>query len=111
MSFLPSPKVPCTWRCFLCFAALLTVAWILGCSAGETPTTALLPPTSPTNQLAVSDTQVIIRAAAESGDAPFVIAVTDRSGNILAVYRKVGAPVTVAGDFGVAVSPDELAIS
>jgi uncharacterized protein GlcG (DUF336 family) len=62
------------------------------------------------NQLVVADVQAIVQNAAASVDAPFVVAVTDRGGNILAVFRKPGAPVSANGDFGATVSTEELAV-
>jgi uncharacterized protein GlcG (DUF336 family) len=84
---------------------------MFGCGGAGIPVTAPSPATSPSNQLSAADVQAIVKAAAESVDAPFVIAVTDRGGNILGVYRKTGAPATTAGDFGSTVPTDELAVS
>ena len=43
------------------------------------------------NQLTSTDVQTVIQNAAASVNAPFVVAVTDRGGNILAIFRKPGA--------------------
>jgi len=40
-----------------------------------------------------------------------VIAVTDRTGNVLAVFRKPDAPATAPGNFGAAVDTNELAVA
>lgn len=55
--------------------------------------------------------QAIVKAAAEAADSAYVIAVTDRGGNLLGLYRKTGAALTTTGDFGATVSTDELALS
>src|SRR6476660_4432593 len=68
------------------------------------------PPETVANQLSSADVQNIVQNAATSVNASFVIAVTDRGGNILAIFRKTGAPLTTAGNFGATVSTDELAV-
>lgn len=45
-----------------------------------------------------------------SVNAPMVVAVADRAGNILAVFETVGAPATSIGNFGNVVASDELAV-
>jgi uncharacterized protein GlcG (DUF336 family) len=45
-----------------------------------------------------------------SVNAPMVVAVADRAGNILAVFETVGAPTTATGNFGQVVASDELAV-
>ena len=61
--------------------------------------------------LTAADVRTIIKTAAESIDATtMVVAVTDREGNVLGVFRKPNAPDTVIGTFGVPVDANELAI-
>jgi uncharacterized protein GlcG (DUF336 family) len=55
--------------------------------------------------------QTVVTQAAQSVDTPLVIAVTDRLGNILALFRKTGAPANATGNFGLSVSADELAVA
>jgi uncharacterized protein GlcG (DUF336 family) len=55
---------------------------------------------------------MLVQAAATSAQSnAMAIAVVDRLGRILAVYRQPGAPVSLPGNFGAAVPPDELAVS
>src|SRR2546425_1730565 len=62
--------------------------------------------------LADTDVNDITRAAAEAIDATtMVIAVTNREGQVLGVYRKANAPATVTGNFGTAVNADDFAVS
>src|SRR5438093_11225915 len=68
--------------------------------------------------LSMADVIEITRVAAEALDATtMVIAVTDREGQVLAVFRKAGppgtpsAPVTAPGNFGALVDANDLAIS
>jgi len=68
--------------------------------------------------LTVIDVDAITRTAAEALDATtMVIAVTDREGQVLAVFRKPDAPLTAAGNFfdpprvGALVDANDLAVS
>ena len=61
--------------------------------------------------LSQADVCAIVQGAAASVSSPLVIAVTDRQGNILAVYDKANAPTTAIGNFSVTVSAHELAVS
>src|SRR5271169_3235218 len=67
--------------------------------------------TTDTQSLTATEVQAVINAAASSANDPFVIAVTDRSGRPLAVFRKTGAPATAIGNFNVTVDASELALS
>src|SRR3954447_1099374 len=80
------------------------------CGGASSHHTNLDRPETVANQLSSADVQNVVQNAATSVNAPFVIAVTDRGGNILAIFRKTGAPPTAVGDFGVTVSADELAV-
>lgn len=67
----------------------------------------------PVNEfLTAADVTDIVKAAAESLDAQgMVIAVADREGQLLALFRKPAAPATVAGNFGVVVNANDFAVS
>jgi uncharacterized protein GlcG (DUF336 family) len=52
----------------------------------------------------------VVQNAVLSVNAPMVIAVADRAGNILAVFETAGAPTTAVGNFGATVPSDELAV-
>jgi uncharacterized protein GlcG (DUF336 family) len=49
--------------------------------------------------LSAQDVCAIIQNAATAVSSPLVIAVTDRQGNVLAVFDKAGAPATTTGNF------------
>ena len=61
--------------------------------------------------LSASDVEKVIEHAAEAVNAPMVIAVTDRQGDILAVYRKPGAPATTTANFGMKADTSEVAVA
>jgi uncharacterized protein GlcG (DUF336 family) len=78
----------------------------LGCGSGSKAVPTLVANTQP-NVLTQDDVDSIVKAAASSVNVPLVIAVSDRRGQILAVYRKANAPDTATSNFGVSVAADE----
>jgi uncharacterized protein GlcG (DUF336 family) len=82
----------------------------VGCGGAHTPPISV-PPSTPVVGLTAAEVQSVVQNAATSVDAPIVIAVTDRGGNILAVFQKTGAPATAVGNFGVSVPATELAVA
>jgi uncharacterized protein GlcG (DUF336 family) len=90
------------------FALLICTA---GCGSLVGNLTSVTPP-SPTPNLTSADVMALVQAAAEAADSTtMVIAVSDRAGNILAVYRKPAAPTLATGNFSVQVDTNELAVS
>ena len=78
--------------------------------------TTVTPPKQPSgpaqtaaNVLSASDVQSVVTAAAASVNVPLAIAVSDRSGNILAVYLKANAPATAEANFGAQAPAAEVA--
>jgi len=61
--------------------------------------------------LTSADIEKVIQQAAASVNAPMVIAVTDRQGDILAIYRKPGAPATAKANFGMTADSNEVAVA
>ena len=59
----------------------------------------------------MTDVNNVVQNAVTSVNAPMVVAVADRAGNILAVFKTSGAPITSIGNFGQAVPADELAVA
>ncbi len=69
------------------------------------------PPPVPT-PLAQADVQAIVQAVAQAATQPMVIAVTDRPGNILAIFvTQPTAPATGIGNFGQIENAQELAVA
>ncbi len=92
--------------------ALLSLAALgfAGLSCGGTLDQAAIPAVTTTvvnNVLTAGEVQQIILTAAASVNVPMVIAISDRRGVILGVYRQVNAPLTTTGNFGVTVAADE----
>jgi uncharacterized protein GlcG (DUF336 family) len=96
----------------VCLSLALTIAYCLAlsaCGGGSAPTNQ---PPPATETLTQADVQMLVQAAATSADADsMAIAVVDRLGRILAVYKGPAAPATLPGNFGTMISPDELAVS
>jgi uncharacterized protein GlcG (DUF336 family) len=93
---------------FLPFCAGLACCGGSGSSSTTTPP----PPPPATESLTQADVQMLVQAAATAAQSDaMVIAVVDRLGRILAVYKQPSAPPTLTGNFGVAVPSDELAVS
>jgi uncharacterized protein GlcG (DUF336 family) len=66
----------------------------------------------PSNNLSAADVTALVQAAAQAADPnTMVIAVVDRAGRVLGVYRKPAAPTLVNGNFGAQVDASELAVS
>jgi len=96
---------------FVAFVCSLAIAAALyGCGSGSAaPPNPVLPTTS-AEAMTIADVQSIVTAAAASVDAPLAIAVTDRRGDILAVYSKPGAPAMSIGNFSQSIQTPELAV-
>ena len=103
-------------------AAVLVVLlsiFLVGCGSGGqsqsqmNPQSAVntVPGAAATVTLTSSDVESIVHAAAAAtSPTTAVIAVVDRAGNVLALYRKPDAPLTVAGNFGMQISTNDIAI-
>lgn len=97
------------------FSRLLTVSILCiyflstGCGGVNAP-----PPPQQTTQVAAlssTDVQAVVQASAASVSGPMIVAVVDRAGNVLALYRTPGAPATAVGNFSAAVDANELAVA
>ncbi len=82
-----------------------TVVAITLFSAGSRGASAVLP------TLSASEVQTVIQHAAASVNVPMVIAVTDRQGHILGVFRKPGAPASTVANFGLHADTNEVAVA
>src|SRR5450631_2404610 len=89
----------------------LLVFLLSGCGGGSS--SSIPPPvvTPAAATLTASEVDIIVRAAAAAtSPTTAVIAVVDRAGNVLALYRKPDAPPTVTGNFSQQVSSNDVAV-
>jgi uncharacterized protein GlcG (DUF336 family) len=92
-------------------AAALTLL-LVGCGSVTAPSRGAAPPPATAAPLDITDVQNIVEAAAQAADsASMVIAVVDRAGSVLAVYRKPGAGMIATGNFGASVNVNDLAVA
>jgi uncharacterized protein GlcG (DUF336 family) len=96
--------------------AVVLSIFLVGCGGGSqvTPQSVVNTPASAsaTVTLTSNDVDSIVRAAAAAtSPTTAVIAVVDRAGNVLALYRKPDAPLTVAGNFGIQTGTNDVAIA
>jgi uncharacterized protein GlcG (DUF336 family) len=97
-------------RIFFGFVIMLTVT-LAGCASATGSLTSSPPPPF-VQSLTAADVSALAQAAAEAADPDtMVIAVVDRAGNVLGVYRKPSAPSLVTGNFSAQVDANELAVS
>ena len=91
--------------------ALAVAGAAAGCGGVVGPLTSVTPP--PTVQsLTASDVTAVTQTAAQAADLnSMVIAVVDRSGNVLGVYREPSAPSLATGNFSAQVDVNEFAVS
>jgi len=69
------------------------------------------PAADPIPTLNATDVQTVIQNAAASVNLPMFIAVTDRQGDILAVYQKGNPPATATANFGQLANTQEVAVA
>jgi uncharacterized protein GlcG (DUF336 family) len=108
------------FRC--CAQVSLIVAGLAACTSSPPPNDPAsfgpsgfpTPPPPPDAVLTAADVNnIVLAAAAAVNDETMIIAVTDRQGNVLALYRKPNAPATtnLGTDFGFTVNANDQAIS
>lgn len=91
----------------LAAATALASTLTISCGSGSN---AYVPPVATNNAnnvLTAAEVQSIATAAASSIGVPLVIAISDRRGEILAVYKTFGAPTLTTANFSTTVAADE----
>jgi uncharacterized protein GlcG (DUF336 family) len=89
--------------------ALALAMMILGCGGGSSaPVT---PPVAAVQALQVTDVQNIVQAAVNSVNVDMAVAIVDRAGFVLGVFRTQNAPATAAGNFGQVQSSNDVAVA
>jgi uncharacterized protein GlcG (DUF336 family) len=90
--------------------ALALVMIIVGCGGGSSGPVAP-PPVAPVQALQVADVQNIVQAAVNSVNVDMTVAIVDRAGFVLGVFRTQNAPSTAAGNFGQQQDANEVAVA
>src|SRR5580704_4910886 len=83
---------------------------LIGCGGGSS--TSVVPPIIPPVQaLQVADVQNVVTAAVNSVNVDMVVAVVDRAGFVLGVFRTQNAPATAMGNFGQTQIANDVAVA
>ena len=83
---------------------------LVGCGGGSsTPTPP--PPVAAVQPLQIADVQNIVQAAVNSVNVDMVVAVVDRAGFVLGVFRTQNAPATAIGNFGQSLDANDVAVA
>jgi uncharacterized protein GlcG (DUF336 family) len=86
------------------------VMLMIGCGGGSSTT--LTPPPVPAVQaLQVADVQSLVQAAVNSVNVDMAVAVVDRAGFVLGVFRTRNAPATAIGNFGQTQNANDVAVA
>jgi uncharacterized protein GlcG (DUF336 family) len=81
---------------------------LVGCGGGNS-TPVSPPPVAAVQALQIADVQRIVQAAVNSANVDMVVAVVDRAGFVLGVFRTQNAPATVLANFGQTLDANDVA--
>jgi uncharacterized protein GlcG (DUF336 family) len=84
---------------------------LLGCGGGSSSTPMPPPPVATVQPLQIADVQNIVQAAVNSANVDMVVAVVDRAGFVLGVFRTQDAPATAVGNFGQVLDANDVAVA
>ena len=90
-------------------AAVLALL-LVSCGGGSS-TPVPPPPVASVQPLQIADVQIIVQGAVNSADVDMVVAVVDRAGFVLGIYRTQNAPATALGNFGQALDANDVAVA
>ena len=111
-----SSQTPAPRLARLSGAALALLMGLTACGSGVNPneiaasTVQNNNPVGPQSVLTQADVDAIVKAAAASVNVPLTIAVSDRRGQVLAVYTNADGPMTAISNFGVSKPADDVAV-
>ncbi len=95
---------------FLALGIVMALLMIMvGCGGGSSVTVA--PPVASVQPLQVADVQNIVQAAVNSVNVDMVVAVVDRAGFVLGVFRTQNAPATATGNLGQVQNANDVAVA
>ncbi len=87
------------------------LAMLLVSCGGGSSTPVSPPPVASVESLQIADVQNIVQAAVNSANVDMVVAVVDRAGFVLGVYRTQNAPATAIGNFGQTLNANDMAVA
>jgi uncharacterized protein GlcG (DUF336 family) len=96
---------------FLALGIALALAMIVVGCGGESSTPVTPPPVTAVQPLQVADVQNIVQAAVNSVNVDMTVAIVDRAGFVLGVFRTQNAPATSTGNFGQVQDANEVAVA
>src|SRR5882762_3405708 len=82
---------------------------LIGCGAGASSPVA--PPIPAVQYLQAADVQNIVEAAVNSANVDMAVAVVDRAGFVLGLFRTQNAPTTAIGNFGQVQDANDVAVA
>jgi uncharacterized protein GlcG (DUF336 family) len=83
---------------------------LVGCGGGSSMQPSP-PPVAAVQPLQIADVQNIVQAAVNSVNLDMVVAVVDRAGFVLGVFRTQNAPATAIGNFGQTLDANDAAVA
>ena len=109
---LHESQMVCYFKRLLLISCTIFVGGALvSCGGTSSSSNSPGPPPPVVAELSAADVQAIVQAAAAAVNVPYVVAVTNREGDILAVYQKPGFSPSSIGNFSLTVDTNELAVS
>jgi uncharacterized protein GlcG (DUF336 family) len=85
--------------------------FLIGCGGASNNAPVAPPPVATVQPLQIADVQNIVRAAVNSVNVDMVVAVVDRAGFVLGVYRTQNASSSAIGNFGQSLDANDVAIA
>jgi len=84
---------------------------LIGCGGASNNTLVAPPPVAAVQPLQITDVQNIVQTAVNSANVDMVVAVVDRAGFVLGVFRTQNAPANASGNFGLSLSANDVAVA